>query len=381
MSVNYLIQLRRDTAANWSSKNPILASGEIALETDTKIVKIGDGTTAWNSLANISNTFLTTGGTFVGDVFGPTITQSHNYVLNSAFDIWQRGISFSFGSTIYSADQWRVGRSGNTADGLMTRATNSPVGLGYAAQVRRANEKNTAGTIQLSQVFENLGTSLKGKTITLSFYAMRGSDYSAIGNALTFGISSASPDPSVVVYGTGGIILSSNADHNTQYSTVNLTTSYERYSATFTVPTTANAFQIWFSFTPGTSNSGTNDFYRIAGVQLEEGPVATSYKRNSSNVQAELAACQRYYYSTPGQAIDPGYCEAVNDFGSYIYINFPVPMRIAPSVSVGFTNVDNAIDLGRSGITSLGFTQKARRSNGSFPYFYYRMSFTAVAEL
>ncbi len=45
------IQLRRDTAANWASTNPTLASGELGLETDTKGIKIGDGATAWNSLA------------------------------------------------------------------------------------------------------------------------------------------------------------------------------------------------------------------------------------------------------------------------------------------------------------------------------------------
>ena len=45
------IQLRRDTAANWTSANPTLAIGEMGLETDTKRFKIGDGTTAWNSLA------------------------------------------------------------------------------------------------------------------------------------------------------------------------------------------------------------------------------------------------------------------------------------------------------------------------------------------
>lgn len=44
-------QFRRDTAANWSSVNPILLSGEFGLETDTDQFKIGDGTTAWNSLA------------------------------------------------------------------------------------------------------------------------------------------------------------------------------------------------------------------------------------------------------------------------------------------------------------------------------------------
>ena len=44
------IQLRRDTAANWASVNPVLADGEIGYEKDTKQIKVGDGTTAWNSL-------------------------------------------------------------------------------------------------------------------------------------------------------------------------------------------------------------------------------------------------------------------------------------------------------------------------------------------
>ena len=42
---------RKDTAANWTAANPILLSGEIGYETDTKKFKIGDGTTNWNSLA------------------------------------------------------------------------------------------------------------------------------------------------------------------------------------------------------------------------------------------------------------------------------------------------------------------------------------------
>ena len=45
------IQIRRDTAANWTSANPTLASGEIGLETDTGKWKWGDGSTAWSSLA------------------------------------------------------------------------------------------------------------------------------------------------------------------------------------------------------------------------------------------------------------------------------------------------------------------------------------------
>lgn len=41
---------RRGTAAEWAAENPVLAAGEIGFETDTKIQKVGDGVTAWNSL-------------------------------------------------------------------------------------------------------------------------------------------------------------------------------------------------------------------------------------------------------------------------------------------------------------------------------------------
>jgi len=46
-----LIQIRRDTASNWTSANPVLAQGELGAETDTSKIKIGDGSTAWSSLS------------------------------------------------------------------------------------------------------------------------------------------------------------------------------------------------------------------------------------------------------------------------------------------------------------------------------------------
>lgn len=48
------IQLRRGSAASWTSANPTLAAGELGIETDTAKMKIGDGTTAWASLAYFS---------------------------------------------------------------------------------------------------------------------------------------------------------------------------------------------------------------------------------------------------------------------------------------------------------------------------------------
>jgi len=45
-----IIQLRRDTAENWATNNPILASGELGIETDTEKFKLGNGTNPWSEL-------------------------------------------------------------------------------------------------------------------------------------------------------------------------------------------------------------------------------------------------------------------------------------------------------------------------------------------
>ena len=50
MAVLAIFRIRRDTAARWTSVNPVLALGEPGLETDTRKVKYGDGTTDWIGL-------------------------------------------------------------------------------------------------------------------------------------------------------------------------------------------------------------------------------------------------------------------------------------------------------------------------------------------
>ena len=54
------IQVRRDTAADWTSNNPTLAAGEIGFESDTNKFKIGDGATAWTSLNYAPEGYATT---------------------------------------------------------------------------------------------------------------------------------------------------------------------------------------------------------------------------------------------------------------------------------------------------------------------------------
>jgi hypothetical protein len=51
VSVNAIMQQRRDTAANLASENAVYADGELVFETDTLRIKIGDGSTAYNSLS------------------------------------------------------------------------------------------------------------------------------------------------------------------------------------------------------------------------------------------------------------------------------------------------------------------------------------------
>lgn len=50
MAVQTQFQFRRGTAAEWSSSNPILASGEFGYETDTGRAKVGNGTSTWSAL-------------------------------------------------------------------------------------------------------------------------------------------------------------------------------------------------------------------------------------------------------------------------------------------------------------------------------------------
>jgi hypothetical protein len=68
------IQLRRDTAANWTSANPTLAQGEFGFETDTGLLKIGDGTTAWTSLTYSIVTLTGTQTLTNKTLTSPTIT-------------------------------------------------------------------------------------------------------------------------------------------------------------------------------------------------------------------------------------------------------------------------------------------------------------------
>lgn len=74
MARNALIQVRRDTAANWTSVNPTLAAGEIGFETDTGKLKVGTGSTAWTSLLYATDASDITGATLASNVTASSLT-------------------------------------------------------------------------------------------------------------------------------------------------------------------------------------------------------------------------------------------------------------------------------------------------------------------
>lgn len=85
MAVVTQIQLRRGTAAQWTAANPTLASGEFGYETDANKAKIGNGSTAWNSLPYIITgaTGTVTSITAGTGLSGGTITTTGTIAIDS----------------------------------------------------------------------------------------------------------------------------------------------------------------------------------------------------------------------------------------------------------------------------------------------------------
>lgn len=87
------IQLRGDTAANWTAVNPVPKQREMCVEIDTNKLKLGDGVTAWNALAYFSPTVTDTdpflplaGGTMTGPVIPAVValTDAATVLVNAA---------------------------------------------------------------------------------------------------------------------------------------------------------------------------------------------------------------------------------------------------------------------------------------------------------
>lgn len=277
-----------------------------------------------------------------------------NAIINGAFDIWQRGDSFtqtdfSAGRT-YTADRYcmlwnAVPTAVTTSKQTFTPGT-APV-AGYEGTYFFRSTLTTIGSTTIwgvQQRVEDVRT-FAGQTATFSFWAKADS-----ARNVTIEI--------VQNFGSGG------STEVAVTSTIQaVTTSWARYTLTVNFPSISGK-------TIGTNSSvrltlfqacASGSVLDIWGVQLEAGSVATPFKRNAPSIQAELAACQRYYvratsaedlYAPFGQGM------ATSSTAGFAQIQLPVSMRVSPT-SIEYANIGIA-DSGSAvlGITSLTIERK-----------------------
>ena len=260
-----------------------------------------------------------------------TIDVANNVIINGAFDFWQRGTSSSTAG--YLADRWAsqiTGGSGYTqsrqALGLDVSQTTTGGEFFYRHQ-------HTAGTnagdlAVITTKIEDVRT-LAGRTATLSFWATADSARSL---SVELGQN----------FGTGG----STTVNAIGVTKLNVTTTLTRYTVTVNIPSIVgrtigpNSFlEVFLWFSAGSNfNSRTNSLgnqsgaytFNIWGVELEAGSVATTFRRNGSSIQEELANCQRYYWRSSSADVygtfGMGIASASNE--ATLIVPNPVAMRV-----------------------------------------------------
>ena len=137
------IQLRRATAANWVSDDPVLAEGEFGYEKDTRLYKIGNGVLNWNELPYASSSYsvtasfaLNSGGS------GTTLSTGSTYPITSSWSVNSRTASLApnyqiiiaTGSTVPFTSSWATTAiTANTASrvGVSTTNTNAEYNIPF----------------------------------------------------------------------------------------------------------------------------------------------------------------------------------------------------------------------------------------------------------
>jgi hypothetical protein len=271
------------------------------------------------------------GETLVADSAATTglryqVPKTQNAVYNSGFDVWQRGTSVAqLGGIYYNADRWCSDRAGFDINSTTSRqatgdTTNLP-NIAYCARVQRNNANTSVNALYMSQSLENLDSArFAGQTVTFSFYARKGANYSSASSALSVIVNGGTgTNENAISTWTGGTTIVSQ--------TATLTTTWQRFTYTGTVSSSATQVGWYFYYTP-VGTAGAADYYEITGVQLEVGSVATPFNRMSGSIQGELAACQRYYSRFGGTAYNAlGSGVYTSTTNCRIYIPMPVTMR------------------------------------------------------
>lgn len=164
-----LIQIRRDTAANWTSANPILAQGELGIETDTSKIKVGDASTAWNSL-----TYLVDVGDYLTETSSNTLSNktisgaSNTLTVDGTNSVGFRNIPQNSQSTGYTLVLDDAGKhilhpTADTTARTYTIPANSSVAYPIGTAITFINQ-NGAGDITIALTSDTIRLADDGAT-------------------------------------------------------------------------------------------------------------------------------------------------------------------------------------------------------------------------
>jgi hypothetical protein len=251
-----------------------------------------------------------------------------NRIINGAMNIFQRNTTLSVNNTQgYSVDRmW--GFASLTAATYTQVSSNDLAGFPFAIRSQRTAGNTGTNGMFMGQIIEsNNLQDLQGQSVTVSFWARAGANYSATGSTLYATIRTGT----VADQGLNILISPGWTGATTQSQTVTLTTSWQYFTKTYTIPTTAQELSAFFEAYP-TGTAGANDFFDITGFQLEKGSTATSFDYRPYGT--ELALCQRYYFKITGGAttsspLGVGFCDTTTV--AVVATYFPVAMRTDPT--------------------------------------------------
>jgi hypothetical protein len=265
-----------------------------------------------------------------------TYDQPRNGVINGSFEIWQRGTSgLAFGTSAangFMADRWQAFRTGFAA-GATGSQTAGTAQTRYALRLTRTAGNTSLATMNCLQNIETANAEVyAGQQVTFSLWARRGADYAGTTNLRI--LSGTGIDQNVI--GVGGF----TGQATVVSSSRTITTTWQRFSVTGTVASTATELAVQLQYTPTTATAGANDWIEFTGAQLEIGAVPSTFQMNGGSVAAELANCQRYYQRhglVSGAFLAIGYGSGTTTTNTFWSIS--PAMRIAPT-SVAYTNVE-----------------------------------------
>jgi hypothetical protein len=252
-----------------------------------------------------------------------------NRIINGAMQVWQRGTSVS-GTYVYGTDRWATLPF---ATCNIAQSTSVPTTTGssfqYSAKVGRTAASTATTAIGIMQTIESVNCyDLSGQTVTISFWAKAGANFSAASGTLTGQLYSgtvADQGGSTYYAWTGGANIGFSGSPVTT-----LTTSWQKFTLTGTFGAGVLEAALLFYFTP-VGTAGADDNFYITGVQLEIGSTATPFERRLYN--QELANCQRYYWNMgTGNQKMIGMGAAYTTGSVSSYVQFPVTMRATPTL-------------------------------------------------